>query len=185
MMARMSVVLPTPLRPSTARLPARASSKVMPSSTTASPYPARRSQTAKSVSDPDSGTACSAPEINLAHPLVRGDFLRRALDQNAAADHHDDTFCKSKNEVHIVLDEQDSHILGEIFYGREQVGALPLRHPRRGLVEQQHRRSRRERQRDLQQSLLAIGQLTGRPIGARRQLHRDKNCVRLFNGFTV
>src|SRR3981081_3166114 len=118
MIARISVVLPTPLRPSTARLPACATSKVTPSRTTASPEPARRSQTARSAPDADSGMACSAPQINLAHPLVRGDFLRRALDQNAAADHHDDAFCKSKNEVHIVLDEQDSHIPGEIFYGR-------------------------------------------------------------------
>ena len=45
-------------------------------------------------------------EIDLAHARVGGDLLRRAFEQNAPADHHDDAAGEAEHEVHVVLDEQ-------------------------------------------------------------------------------
>src|SRR5262245_30635799 len=100
MMVRSSVVLPTPFLPSTTRLPCSGTSSEMPSSTTAEPYPARTSSSASS----GSAMAC-ASEIDLAHARVGRDLARRALDQDAPTDHHDDPACETEYDVHVVLDE--------------------------------------------------------------------------------
>src|SRR5205085_1614269 len=41
----------------------------------------------------------------------------------------------------------------------EELGALALRHPGRGLVEEEHAWARREGERDLDEALLAVGEL--------------------------
>src|SRR5262249_35327833 len=101
MTVRRSVDLPTPLRPSTARLPPFGTAGGLRSSPTASPYPARPPSSASKAS------AMARPaEIDLAHARVGGDFLGRTLQQDPSSDHHDDTMCKTEHDVHVVLDEQ-------------------------------------------------------------------------------
>jgi len=48
-------------------------------------------------------------------------------------------------------------VLDEAIAGSGRLGALLARHARRRLVEQQHLRPRRQRQRNLEQPLLAVG----------------------------
>src|SRR3954452_20255334 len=106
MMVSSSVDLPTPLRPSTARLPCCGISSDMPSSTTESPYPAR------TPSRTSSGSAMTGPvmtrfaQIHFAHACIGRNLVGRAFEQDAAAHHHDDAACEAEHEVHVVLDEQ-------------------------------------------------------------------------------
>ena len=60
-----------------------------------------------------------------------------------------------------MLDEQHGDVLRQVGDGGEQLGALLARHAGGRLVEQQHLGLGRERQRDLQQPLLAVGELAG------------------------
>ena len=56
---------------------------------------------------------------------------------------------------------------GKLGDGREQFRALFARHAGGRLVEQQHLRPRRQRERNLEQPLLAIGELARRPVADR------------------
>src|SRR5258707_106248 len=180
MMVRSSVDLPTPLRPRMARLPPSGTAIVMPSSTTASPYPARTSSSASSAS------AMARPaQIDVAHAHVGGDFPRRALYQDPPAPHQDKAMRKTKSEIHGVLDEQHGDVAGEMGDDRKQLGALAPWHARRGLIQQQHLRLGGECERYLQQPLLAIGELAGRPIAARSEPQRNEDRMRLLDRIAI
>src|SRR5215813_3041803 len=171
-----SVVLPTPFRPSTARLPCSAISSETSSSTTAEPYPARTS------SSTSSGSAMApAPEIDFAHARVGGNLGGRAFEQDAPADHHDNPAGETKHDVHIVLDEQYRDLLRQVGDRREQLRALILGHAGRGLVEQQHLRPGRERQGDLDEALLAVSQFMGRSMAALAHVERSQDAVGLID----
>src|SRR3989442_13307829 len=133
MMVRSSVLLPTPLRPSIDTLPFCGTSSEMPSSTTASPYPARISRSSSMFS-----------KIDLAHARIAADFVGRAFDQDPPADHHDDAAGEAEHDVHVVLDEEHGELAREIRDHGEQLGALALRHACGRLVEQQRARARGE-----------------------------------------
>ena len=64
----------------------------------------------------------------------------------------------------------------------KQLGALVLRHAGRRLVEQQHPRPGRERQRDLEQPLLAIGELARRPVAGSPSRSDTRMRVGLVDG---
>src|ERR687887_255622 len=124
-------------------------------------------------------------EIDLAHAYIGGDFLRRALYENAPADHHDDAMRKAEHDVHVVLDEEHRDVLRQIGDDGEQLGALALRHSRRRLVEQEHFRPGGERERDLQQPLLAIGQFVGGPKAVRAEPQRSENRIGFLDRIAV
>src|SRR6266516_2987051 len=170
MMVRSSVDLPTPLRPRMARLPPSGTVRVMPSSTMASPYPARTSSSASSAS------AMARPtQIDVAHAHVGRDFPRRTLYQDAPPYHNDDAMRKTKYDIHVMLDEQHRDVAREIGDDGEQLGALALRHARRGLIQQQHLGLGGKCERYLQQPLLAIGEFARRPIAARSKPHLTRS----------
>src|SRR5262249_33262902 len=123
-MVRSKVLLPTPFRPSTARLSPAGISSDTSSRTTASPYPARTFRRASSVSGMP-GLA----QIDLAHARIGGYLVRGALDQHAAADHHDDAAGEAKHDVHVVLDEEHRDVLGEVGNRGEERGTLAPGHP--------------------------------------------------------
>src|SRR3979411_29071 len=77
-----SVVFPTPLRPSNARLPPASTSNETSSSTMESPWRAVGRSAERSLS-----MHCLA-EIPLAPPLVAGDLIRRAFYQHRTGDEH-------------------------------------------------------------------------------------------------
>ena len=58
-----------------------------------------------------------------------------------------------------MLDQQHRHLTRQCPHCREDVVALAFRHAGRGLVEQQHARSRGESNRDLEQPLPSIRQV--------------------------
>jgi hypothetical protein len=124
-------------------------------------------------------------QIDVPHARVAGDFLGRALDQQPPADHHDDAVGEAKDGVHVVLDEQHCDVARQSGDHLEQLGALPLRHAGRGLVEQQHLRPGGERERDLEEPLLAIGELAGRSMAVRSELQREQDRMRLLDRIPI
>src|SRR4051812_2462445 len=165
------VLLPTPFRPSTARLPRSGIAKLMSSSTTASPYPARTLLNERRAS-----AMRRASQVNLADARIGRNLLGRAFEQDAAADHHDDAAREPKHQLDVVLDEQNGDVLRQAGDGAEQLGAFLARHAGGGLIEQQHLRPGRQRQRDFEKPLLAVGELPRLPRADRteRQLFEHR-----------
>ena len=65
---------------------------------------------------------------------------------------------EAEHQVHVVLDEQHGDVLGQRRHRGEDFVAVFFGHAGGGLVEQQHARPARQRERDLEQPLLAVGQ---------------------------
>ncbi len=124
-------------------------------------------------------------QIDLPHADIACDLLGRALEEQSPAHHHDDALGETKHGIHVVLDEQDRDVARQSGDHREQLGALPLRHSGGGLVEQQHLRPGGERERDLEEPLLAVGELAGRPIAVRAELQGDEDGVRLLDRIAI
>jgi hypothetical protein len=89
-------------------------------------------------------------QVNLAHASVGGDLLRRAFDQHAPAHQHDDAAREAEHQAHVVLDEEHRDVARQAGDGGENAGAFFARHAGGRLVEQQHLRLGRERERDFQ-----------------------------------
>src|SRR5713101_4502614 len=106
----------------------------MSSRTTVSPYPARTSRRLSA-----SATMLFA-EINLMHPPVLCDLLRRPLDQHLALHHDGDALREAKHEVHVVLDDQDGNVLGQIVEHPQDAMRFQRGDARRRLVEEQNAR---------------------------------------------
>src|SRR3979409_349946 len=106
MMVSSSVDLPTPLRPSTARLPCCGISSETPSSTTESPYPARTPSNASSGSAMTRTIMTRFAKIDFAYACIRRDLIGRAFEQDAPAHHHDDAAGEAEHKIHVVFDEQ-------------------------------------------------------------------------------
>src|SRR5437764_14301647 len=101
-----SVVLPMPLRPSSASACPCATPSEIRSSTTASPYPAVSASIARR-----SGIDRLLAEIDRLHARIARDLLRRALDEQFAVDQHRDAVGEREHDVHVVLDEDDGHVV--------------------------------------------------------------------------
>ena len=158
-------ILPTPLRPSTARLPLRGH---------------RQRDVVEHDGVAVAGAHAFKRQQRLSHGAPRRDRPRaraasaaiscgRALDQDAARHHDDDAAGEPEHDVHVVLDEQHGDVARQAGDGGEQLGALVARHAGGRLVQQQHLGLGGERQRDLQQPLLAVGELARQPGGSRRR----------------
>src|SRR3954462_9586904 len=81
MIVARSVVLPTPLRPSTASDPRSGNASATSSRITVSPYPARNEERR-------SASAMGFAQIDIAHAAIGGDFLRGSFDQDLALYQH-------------------------------------------------------------------------------------------------
>src|SRR5256885_2862062 len=107
-----------------------------------------------------SATCRLVAEVDLAHPRVRGDLLRRALGENAPRGEDGDPLGEAEDQIHVVLDDEDAPRAGQRGDAAEDLAALAGRDPRRRLVEQEDARPRGESDRDLDQALLAVRQAT-------------------------
>ncbi|MFY9587363.1 MAG: hypothetical protein WAT66_07915, partial [Actinomycetota bacterium] len=88
------------------------------------------------------------------HVGVGGDLGHRAGRDETSGVEHGHTICDGPHEAEVVFDEHDRQT--RIAHAREQCAQDLLAgdvEPGRRLVKQQHARVRRERARDLQQSL--------------------------------
>ena len=92
---------------------------------------------------------------------------------------------EAEDHVHVVLDEQQRQIVGQAGHRLEDVAAFFLRHAGGRLVEQQHFRLGRERQRDFQQPLAAVGQFARRLIAAVAEPQLAQDVVRLVDRLAV
>src|SRR6266513_167240 len=86
-------------------------------------------------------------EIDLVYAPVPGDLVRRPLDQDLALHEHGDALREAEHEVHVVLDDEDGDVLGQIVQHLEDAVRFQRRHARGGLLDAQHDRSGRGRQR--------------------------------------
>ena len=67
---------------------------------------------------------------------------------------------------HVVLDQQDRQpAVAQDAQPSRELGGLAVVEARGGLVEQQQRRAQRQRARDLEVLLLAVGEVAGRLVG--------------------
>src|SRR5215470_12512206 len=94
------------------------------------------------------------------------DLVLAALGQHAALEEDRDPVDEVERHVHVVLDQEDRRVAGEPpdhLGDRRRLGG---REARRRLVEQQHLRRARERQDQLDLTLLAVGELSRHLSGA-------------------
>src|SRR5262245_20005441 len=122
-----------------------------------------------------------AAQIDRAHALIRGDLLGCAFDQYATADHDDDPARELEDDVHVVLDEEHRDRLRQLCDRSEERRALVPWYAGRRLIEQQHLRPGGERERDLEQPLLAVGELARQPVAVLAEPERGEDAVRLLD----
>src|SRR2546430_7144867 len=101
MMVARSVVLPTPLRPSTASEPRSGRVSSTSSRTMVSPYPECSLLICRA-----SGMVLLA-QVHLVHALVARNLLGRPFDQHLALHQDGDALREAEHEVHVVLDDED------------------------------------------------------------------------------
>ena len=169
MMVATSVVLPMPLRPSTASAPPSASVKRDIGQHDRLAVAGGQSVDAQELSH--AGLA----EIDLAHARIGGDLGGRAFDQHRAVHQHGDALGEAEHHVHVVLDQQHGHARAATRHGGEDVVALaPPGTPAAGSSSSSTRGAQRQRERDLQQPLLAVGQIAVGAHDARAATSRSK-----------
>ena len=110
MMARMVVVLPAPLRPSSVTTSPAFTSKVMPCRTWLSPYQPCRSRTASCASAMAASRPCPC---RLRSPAGSSTPPRRALGQHLAARQHRDAVGQVGDHRQVVLHHQHRAVLGD------------------------------------------------------------------------
>src|SRR5882724_4011852 len=98
-------------------------------------------------------------EVNLVHASVLPDLVGGAFDQYLTLHEHGDAPGEPEDQIHVVLDDQDRDFLGQLVEHLENAMRLERRHARCRLVEEQHLGFQAERDRDLDQTLLPVGQV--------------------------
>src|SRR5438094_3555346 len=106
MIVARSVVLPTPLRPSTASEPRSGTASATSSRMTVSPYPALRPARRNA-------SGMRFTQVNIAHAPIASDLVGRAFDQHLPLHQHGDPAREAEHEVHVVLDDQDRDVAGQ------------------------------------------------------------------------
>ena len=126
--------------------------------------------------------AAPLPEVRLDHALVRLDLGRRALGDLLAVLEHGEALGDAHHDLHVVLDQQHGQplLVAHATDERREVGRLLRVHPGRRLVEQQQLRVGRERPRDLEPPLVAVGQRARLLLVAPRQAAVDEQLARLL-----
>ena len=77
-------------------------------------------------------------EIDRAHSGIAADLGRRAAHQHASAHQHHDLPGETEHHVHVVLDDQDRDVGGQLVEHVVDDARLSRRNAGRRLVEQQH-----------------------------------------------
>src|SRR5690242_2424681 len=103
----ISVVLPMPLRPSSASDCPSASASETSLSTTASPYPA------VSLSMVRRSAIERLAEIDRLDAGIARDLVGCAVDEQSAVDQHRYAISEGKDELHVVLDQEHCHVGGQ------------------------------------------------------------------------
>src|SRR5919199_4436590 len=166
-----NVVLPAPLRPSTATAPRCGTDRSMPKRTWLRPYAAESRATVR-IGASDTG------EINLLYLAARLDLFHRAAVEHATLVEHREHIADAADEVEVVLD--NDHRAAVLDRHQQLAGQATLleAHAGRGLIEEEKPRRGGERHRDLQPLLLPVRERRGgilRPLGQPELLERPHN----------
>src|SRR3954471_18105791 len=129
MIVARSVVLPTPLRPSTASEPRSGTASATSSRMTVCPAPARSA-------DRRNASAMRFTKVYGAHTPIGPDFLRRAFHQHLALHEDRNAPREAEHEVHVVLDDQDGDVTGKAAEHFQDASRVMRRDACRGFVEQ-------------------------------------------------
>src|SRR4029453_9892812 len=165
MMARRTVVLPAPLRPTRQVTSPGRTANPTPNSAWESPYHActceRRIETASGMT--------LGPDIGIDHARVARDLVVAALTEDPTFREHRDLHRQTFHDLQIVLDQKDATGGGDrLDQGCDRRDVFPGQ-TRRRLVEQQEFRRDRDRCDDLKQSPATIGQIRGPAFAFVRQ----------------
>ena len=182
------VVLPAPLRPSSVTTSPPRTSKSTPCRTCDSPYQALRSRTRAAARPRRRARHGGAAATAVRHGPLPGRPARRpdsstrrvvALGQDLAAREHGDVVGQRRDDRQVVLDHQHGAVRRDAADQRGDALDVLVRHAGGRLVEQHHLRIERERRRDLERALAAVGQLdrvrvARTPSGRRRRSARAR-----------
>src|SRR5581483_5248703 len=185
MMARSVVVLPTPLRPSSAAASPGFTSRLTPCRICSLPICTCRSRRLSTDCLLDIILVLRTAEIGLAHTLVRGDLAWAAGGEHAALRHHSDVVGDLEHDLHVMLDDDDVDRACQLLDLLHGAVGLRRRHAAGRLVEQQEPRLRNERHADLEQGHVAIGERPGGARGERRQPDLREGALDAFCGIAV
>src|SRR5215470_2843338 len=137
MIARSVVVLPTPLRPSSAAHSPGFTSRLTPCRICSLPIWTCTSSSLSMRLFLDVVLVLLAAEIGLAHALVGGDLRRTAGGKNCALRHHGDVVGDSEHDLHVVLDNDDVDDARQLANLADRALSLGRAHSAGRLVEQQ------------------------------------------------
>src|SRR5262249_42223691 len=137
MIARSVVVLPTPLRPSSAAHSPGFTSRLTPCRMCSLPICTCTSSSLSMRLFLDVVFVLLAAEIGLAHALVGGDLRRTAGGKNCALRHHSDVVGDAEDDLHVVLDDNNIDHTRELADFADRALGLRRAHSAGGLIEQQ------------------------------------------------
>src|SRR5215210_1800435 len=162
MMARNVVVLPTPLRPSSATDSPGFTSKLTPCRMCSLPKWTCTSASLSMYRLLDEVLVLRTAEVSLTHSFVGGDFLRAAVRQDRPLSHHGNVVRDLEHDFHVVLDDDDVDALGEFADFADGAVGLGRAHAASRLVQQQQPRLRDHCHADFQQRHVTMRQGAGR-----------------------
>src|SRR4051794_9531849 len=151
----MVVLFPAPFRPTTVTSSPWRTSRSTPCSTCDSPYQAFRPFTLSSAS------GMFGPEVSRDHGGILRDALVVAFGKHFAARQHRDAVRQARDYAKVVLDHQHRSILRDVLDQLRDALDVLVAHPRGRLVEEHQLGIERQRGRDLQRALSAVGELRG------------------------
>ena len=159
MMERIVVVLPMPLRPSSATTVPSLTSMSTPCSTWLSPYHVWMSSIAQASADhPTRGARLVRAHVDVLDGLVGADLVGSALGGDGAEVQQDDALRDPEHEIHVVSDHEHRDLLSERADAFGDVRALRRRQPAARLVQHEQIGRAGETEPHLELSLLAVGQ---------------------------
>src|SRR5712692_6419835 len=151
MIARSVVVLPTPLRPSSAAHSPVRTSRFTPWRMCSFPIWTWTSSSLSIASFLDVVLVLLSTEIGFAHAIVGGNLLRAAGCEDRTLRHHRDIVGNLEDDLHVMLDDDDIDRPRELPDFRNGALGLTGAHPAGRLVEQKQPRVRDQSHADLEQ----------------------------------
>src|SRR5450759_438145 len=96
------------------------------------------------------------PKIRVAHAIIRADLADAAAGKNGTFHENGYLVGELKNEIHVVLDDDDGYLFRQLLQHPEKAIGFSARQSCCRLVEQQHLRFERQRECNLDQTTLAV-----------------------------
>src|SRR5947209_8580719 len=156
MIARNVVVLPTPLRPSSAADSPAFTSRLTPCRICSLPIWTWTSWRLSICGLLDIILVFRTAEIGLAHLLVGGHLLRAAAGENRTLRQDGDVVGDPEHDLHVVLDDHEVDRAGELANLRDRAFRFGGAHPAGRLIEQQQSRLGNQRHADFEQRHVAV-----------------------------